>query len=99
MSLQGVPRGDAERDRQADRRIDGRRDVIHQLRGEQCLAEGDRFVDTHALPLESELVLGDSAGERCKLESPALPMTEPYYLPIGDEVEVFTAAYTKRLQP
>jgi len=26
-------------------------------------------------------------------------MTEPYYLPIGDEVEVFTAAYTKRLQP
>ena len=49
-------------------------------------------------PLESALVLGDTAGERCKLESPALPMTEPYYLPIGDEVEVFTAAYTKRLQ-
>jgi len=49
--------------------------------------------------LESELVLGDSADEKCGLEFPALPMTEPYYLPIGDEVEVFTAAHTKRLQP
>ncbi|HVO23956.1 MAG TPA: CbbQ/NirQ/NorQ/GpvN family protein [Candidatus Margulisiibacteriota bacterium] len=31
------------------------------------------------------------------LESAALPMSEPYYLPIGDEIEVFTAAYAKRL--
>ena len=33
------------------------------------------------------------------LESAAFAMPSPYYLPIGDEVEVFTAAYTKRLQP
>ena len=31
------------------------------------------------------------------LVSPDSTMSTPYYLPIGDEVAVFTAAYEKRL--